>query len=50
MNFEKDDSKYFIRSMNLSIYLDDYKFPKHNNNTGGKISKCQYKVLRYLQK
>ncbi|XP_033177423.1 lysosome-associated membrane glycoprotein 1 [Bombus impatiens] len=29
-NFVNDSSNYFIRSMNLSIYLDDYNFPGAN--------------------
>ena len=37
VNFEKDDSNYFIRSVNLSVYLDDHNFPNHR----GKNSKIR---------
>ncbi|CAD1471442.1 unnamed protein product, partial [Heterotrigona itama] len=30
VNFEKDDSNYFISSMNLSIYPEDHHFPGHD--------------------
>ncbi|KAK9295531.1 hypothetical protein QLX08_010174 [Tetragonisca angustula] len=33
VNFEKDDSNYFIRSVNLSVYLDDHNFPNHRDKS-----------------
>ncbi|KAF3427478.1 hypothetical protein E2986_08893 [Frieseomelitta varia] len=33
VNFEKNDSNYFIRSVNVSIYLDDHNFPNHKEKT-----------------
>lgn len=41
-NFVNYSSNYFIRSMNLSIYLDDYNFPGAN----GKVSK--YAVRSFI--
>lgn len=43
-NFVNDSSNYFIRSMNLSIYLDDYNFPE----ASGKVLKCTVKSFILL--
>lgn len=42
INFVNDKSNYFIRSMNLSIYLDKHNFPN------GKVSKCAVRSFTLL--